>query len=233
MTALFFLFFFLFQKAPFFPPHCSSLCLPLLPATFLLPGKQRFLRPKEKVKGLHRPGQEPPGLLPARSLQWAAAHPRETQIKSPPHQRAFCPLRKGCFWSSEHIYGLMEISPNLLRTQSASKGPTQAHLLLLSGADLAWILNKLQSYWAWLVISPFVLSSLLLPLYATQDFTAMATQVYSLIPFWLFKDETEGNYSKWPAKCGLTFPPLGVYELVHATSSGSVHDWGDRQSPSL
>lgn len=128
------------------------------PCHLPLPGKQKFLRARE-VRGLHRPGQEPPGLLPARSLQWAAANPRETQIKSPPPRRAFCPLRQRCIWSPEDFYGFMRSSSNLLRTQSASKGPTQAHLLLLSWADPAWILNKLHSYctWLWWALSLFSL----------------------------------------------------------------------------
>lgn len=188
---------FFFPESSFFS-HRSSLCLPLLPAPFLLPGKQKFLKSREKVRGLHRLGQEPPGLLPARSLQWAAAHPRETQIKSPPDPRAFFPLRKGCVWSREHIYVLKEISSNLLRTQSASKGPTQAHLLQLSGADLAWI--RINYKVTWLVINPFfVLSFLLLPPCPTQDFLAMANQAYNLIKFCFFKDETEGNYAQGPS----------------------------------
>lgn len=119
--------------------HRSSRCLPLLPATFLLPGSRSSWSPERRSEvstGLARSHLDCflPGvfseLLPT---------PRETQIKSPPHPKAFFPLRKGCVWSRKHIYVLKEISSNLLRTQSASKGPTQAHLLLLSGADLAWI----------------------------------------------------------------------------------------------
>lgn len=87
-----------------FPLLCSSPS-----STFLLPGKQKFLKTRGKVRGLHRPGQEPPrASCQEVSVSWLL--PQETQIKSPFLWRAFFPLWKGCVQSPDVLW---KISFNL------------------------------------------------------------------------------------------------------------------------
>lgn len=64
---------FFFPESPFFS-HCSSLCLPLLPAPFLLPGKQKFLKTRE--------GQRSPPAWPGAT--WTASCQESSVSCCPP-----------------------------------------------------------------------------------------------------------------------------------------------------
>lgn len=151
--------------------HRSSRCLPLLLATFLLPGKQKFLKSREKVRGLHRPGQEPPGLLPARSLQWAAAHPQgnPNKVTSPP-ESIFPFKERLCLEPKTYLClegDFIQPFTDTVCIKGAHPSPFAIALRGRLGLDP----NKLQGHWIWLVINPFfVLSFLLLSPCPTQDF---------------------------------------------------------------
>lgn len=183
---------FFFPESSFFSHHSS---LVPSPPPFPLPPPREAEVPEVQREGQRSPPAWPGATWTAScqesSVSCCPPQGNPNKVTSPP--RAFFPLRKGCVWSREHIYVLKETSSNLLRTESASKGPTQAHLLL------AWIRIN-YSYWTWLVINTFfVLSSLLLSPCPTRDFLAMTNQAYNLIKFCLFKDETEGNYAQRPS----------------------------------
>lgn len=147
-SPFFFLFFFfaLFPKAPFFSP----LLLPVpSPPPCHLPLAGEAAVPEAQREGRRSPPAWPGATRTAScqesSVSCCPPQGNPNKVTSPPE--SILPFKERlCVEPRTCIYGLIEISPNLLRTQSASKGPTQAHLLLLSGADLAWVLNKLWSY---------------------------------------------------------------------------------------